>query len=587
VSAGEAGLARESAGEAGLARMSAATAPRPFFTPRTFWSAILILAIAAVTVVPLAFVMINSFNAAMPGQPFQWDLAGWNEAFTNPKTLKSVGYSLLLASRALIAIGIAFGIAWLLVRARIPGSGFIEFSLWVAFFLPALPITLGWILILDPKYGLANELLRSVFGPGAGLFNVYSIYGILWIHLTLTTIPVMTILLAPALRQFDASIEESARVCGSGMAKVIRTITLPILAPVIFTVMIAALIRSLEAFEIEQLLGTPIGVDVYATRIYDLIRWEPPKFPAAMALSTLFLGILLTLALVYQRFTAGKNYVTVTGRGVSFRPINIGRWRWAASAACLLLVLVGVLLPLGTLLMGSFMRLFGFLYVNDPFSAKHWISVLREPSFLSAVRNSLVIAFGVAGLGGICYSLIAYAITRSRLRGRGVMAVLVWLPWAVPGILLGVAILWLLLSVPVLNLIYGSFWALILALAIKEMPIGTHMMKTSFSQVSPELEQASRVSGASWFTTYWRITLPMIAPMLVSIFVLTFIATLRDISTSILLSSASTRPLSLLMIEFSMAGEMEAAAVIGVVISLMAIVVAFIARRFGLRRMGS
>ncbi|MFM9968497.1 MAG: ABC transporter permease [Burkholderiales bacterium] len=569
-----------------LAAEGAIDAPprQALLSARSGWSALVIFAVAMVTLVPLFFVIVNSFNAAMPGQPFQWDLAGWNEAFTNPKTLKSVGFSLMFSLRALVAIAVAFTIAWLLVRARIPGASFIEFSLWVAFFLPPLPMTLGWILILDPKYGMANEALRALFGPGAGIFNIFSIPGILWIHLTLTTIPVMTILLAPALRQFDAAIEESARVCGSSVTRVIRSITLPILAPVIFTVLIAALIRSLEAFEIEQLIGTPIGVDVYATRIYDLIRWEPPKFPAAMALSTLFLGILLTLALVYQWYTAGKNYVTLTGRGVSFRPINIGRWRWVASAACLLLVLIGVALPLGTLLMGSFMRLFGFLSINDPFSTKHWLSVLREPSFISAIKNSLIIAFGVAGLGGIVYSLIAYATVRSRLKGRGLIAVMAWMPWAVPGILLGVAILWLLLSVPVLNIIYGSFWALILALAIKEMPIGTHMMKTSFSQVSPELEQASRISGAGWFTTYWRITLPMIAPMLVSIFVLTFIASLRDISTSILLSSASTRPLSLLMIEFSMAGELEAAAVIGVVISIMAIIVALIARRFGLRR---
>jgi iron(III) transport system permease protein len=231
------------------------------------------------------------------------------------------------------------------------------------------------------------------------------------------------------------------------------------------------------------------------------------------------------------------------------------------------------------------MRLFGFLTIADPFSTKHWLAVLREPSFLSALRNSLIIACGVAFLGGLAYSLIAYAIARSRLAGRPLLAILVWLPWAVPGILLGVAILWLLLSVPVLNLLYGSFWALILALAIKEMPIGTHMMKNGFQQVSIELEQASRVSGAGWFTTYRRVTLPLIAPTLVSIFVLVFIATLRDISTSILLASASTRPLSLLMIEFSMAGEMEAAAVIGVVISLMAVTVAVIARRFGLRRL--
>jgi iron(III) transport system permease protein len=554
-------------------------------TARTGYSAALLGAVSLLTVVPLVFVILNSFNVASPGETFHFGTAGWVESFTNPKTLKAIGYSFLLATRSLIAIVVAFAIAWLLVRARIPGAPFIEFSLWVAFFLPALPITLGWILLLDPKYGLANEALRVLFGPKAGVFNIYSVPGILWVHLTLTTIPVMTILLTPALRQFDASIEESARVCGSNVVRVIRTITIPILAPALLTVLIAGLMRNLEAFEIEQLLGTPVGIDVYATRIYDLVRWEPPKFPSAMALSTLFLGVLLVLALAYQRYTTGRDYVTMTGRGVSFRAINIGRWKYLASALCVLLVTVGVLLPLGMLLVGSFMRLFGFLTVTDPFSAKHWVAVLREPSFLSAVRNSLIIACGVAFLGGLAYSLIAYAIVRSRLAGRQVLAILVWLPWAVPGILLGVAILWLLLSVPVLNLLYGSFWALILALAIKEMPIGTHMMKNSFQQVSAELEQASRVSGAGWFTTYRRVTLPLIAPTLVSIFVLTFIATLRDISTSILLASASTRPLSLLMIEFSMAGEMEAAAVIGVVISLMAVTVAVIARRFGLRRL--
>jgi iron(III) transport system permease protein len=552
---------------------------------RTAYSAAVLGTVALFTVVPLAFVILNSVNVASPGETFRFGTSGWIESFTNPKTLKAIGYSFLLATRSLIAIVVAFAIAWLLVRARIPGAPFIEFSLWVAFFLPALPITLGWILLLDPKYGLANEAFKGVFGTQAGPFNIYSVPGILWVHLTLTTIPVMTILLAPALRQFDASIEESARVCGSGIARVIRTITIPILAPALLTVLIAGLMRNLEAFEIEQLLGTPVGIDVYATRIYDLVRWEPPKFPSAMALSTLFLGVLLVLALAYQRYTTGRDYVTMTGRGMSFRPINIGRWKYLASALCLLLVTIGVLLPLAMLLVGSFMRLFGFLTIADPFSTKHWLAVLREPSFLGAVKNSLIIACGVAFLGGLAYSLIGYAIVRSRLAGRQVLAILVWLPWAVPGILLGVAILWLLLSVPVLNLLYGTFWALILALAIKEMPIGTHMMKNSFQQVSVELEQASRVSGANWFTTYRRITLPLIAPTLVSIFIVVFIATLRDISTSILLASASTRPLSLLMIEFSMAGEMEAAAVIGVVISLMAVTVAVIARRFGLRRL--
>jgi iron(III) transport system permease protein len=183
----------------------------------------------------------------------------------------------------------------------------------------------------------------------------------------------------------------------------------------------------------------------------------------------------------------------------------------------------------------------------------------------------------------LLYGLVAYAIARSRLAGKRALSLLVWLPWSVPGILLGMSLLWLMLTLPVVNLLYGTMGALVLALIIQSMPIGTQMLRTSFGQVGDELEQASTVSGAGWLMTYRRIMLPLIAPMLVSIFVLTFISSLRDISTTILLAGSRTRPLSLLMMEFATAGTLEPAAAIGVILSAIAIGVALIARRLGLR----
>jgi iron(III) transport system permease protein len=98
----------------------------------------------------------------------------------------------------------------------------------------------------------------------------------------------MTIVLAPAFRQMDASFEESARICGSGPVRTLRRIVLPLLKPAILVVAIAGFIRSLEAFEIEQIIGIPAGIYVYGTRIYDLVRWDPPLYSQAMALSTIF-----------------------------------------------------------------------------------------------------------------------------------------------------------------------------------------------------------------------------------------------------------------------------------------------------------
>jgi len=535
------------------------------------------------TVVPLGFVVLNSFNVASPGKPFQLGLAGWQEGFSDPKTARAIVYSFLLSMRSFIGVGIAFLLSWLLVRARIPGRSFIEFSLWLGFFLPHLPLTLGWILLLDPNYGLINQALMRLPFVAKAPFSIYSVGGILWIHLTLTMVPVMTILLMPALRQFDAAIEESARVCGSSSWTTLMRITIPILSPTILTVTIAGLIRSLEAFEIEQLIGTPVGIDVYATRIFDLISWEPARFSPAMALSTFFLGVLFVLALFYQRFTATREFGTVAGKGMSLGPVWIGRWRYAASALCIALLTIGIFLPLAMLLIGSFMRLYGFFNVASPFTTAHWRTALNDPLFLSSLANSLILGVSVAVLAVGLYSLIGYAIQRSRLPGRHLVSIFAWLPWAVPGILLGVALLWLLLSLPGVSLFYGTFVPLVMVLIVKEMPIGTHLMKSAFGQIARELEDASEVSGAGWFTTFRRITLPLVAPTLVSLFILVFISALKDISTTILLVTAATRPLSILMMEFSRGGQLEVASILGVVVSVAAIAAALIGRRLDWR----
>jgi len=541
--------------------------------------ALLVLGIAALTVTPVIFILVNSLNVARPGEPWRFGLEGWKEVFQSPRTLSAIGYSFLLTARTAIGIAVAFVFSWLLIRVRIPFARFIEFSLWIAYFLPPLPMALSWILLLDPNYGLINQFFQI-----AGFkLSIYSVYGILWVHLTTATIPLMTILLTPALRQMDGSLEEAARVCGAGYLQTFKRILVPVLTPALLTIVLASVVRNLEAFEIEQLLGRPAGIYVYATRIYDLIQWEPPLFSQAMSLSTLFLAILILLALFYQRYSSRRSFATISGRGVSFRPTDIGRSRYVISGCFILFLSLSVFLPLVFLIIGSSMKLFGYFNISAPFSSRHWLLVLNDPQFLLGVRNSFVVGLGTAGFGIILYSLLGYALLRAHLAGKPLLNLLVWLPWAVPGILLGLAFLWLFLSVPILSPLYGTFGGLILVLLLKEMPIGVHMVKAAFVQLAHELEQVARVCGASWLSTYWRITLPLILPTLVSIFAIVFISAVRDISAIILISTSATRPLSLLMMEYSLANQMEAASIIGVILSLFGIGVAFISRRFGIR----
>jgi iron(III) transport system permease protein len=552
---------------------------RPFLLRDWSLTTLLLAAAGVVSLPPVVFILVNSFNTSDPAEPFTFGLDGWVQAFGSARTLNAIGYSFLLNIRTVIGIGIAFLLSWLLVRVRVPFRGFIELSLWIAYFLPALPLAISWILLSDPNYGVLNQLLH----PLGITLNPYSVTGIIWVHLTASTIPIMTILLAPAMRQLDASLEEAARVCGLGPWRTFRYVLVPVLAPSLLTVWLAGMIRGLESFQVELLLGRPANINVFATRIYDLISWEPPEFAQAITLSTFFLGLLFVLALFYQQYTGRRQYATLSGRGVSFRQVDMGSVRYVVGGALLLAVFVAVYLPICTLILGSCMTLFGYFDIPHPYTFAHWQAVIDDPVFITSVWNSLVLGISTAVLAVIIYCLFGLALVRTRIKGRTAANVLLWLPWAVPGILSGLGFLWIFLSVPFLVPLYGTLMSLIWVLVVKEVPIGVHLVKTSFTQISEELEQAARVCGCGWFYTLRRITVPLIAPTLIAIFVIVFITAIRDVDNVILLAGASTRPLAVLMMEHALGGQFESASIISVILAFFAVTVALLMRRFGNR----
>lgn len=540
-----------------------------------------ILVVGVLCVAPVAWIVVNSFNASGLGA-FTLSVEPYQQALGNDRTLSALFNSFILGIRAPIGVAIAFAIAWLLVRVRIPGHRLIEYSLWFSFFLPILPITVGWTLLLDPGYGLINEIARPIFG--GPIVDLYSMAGITWVHLTASTIPIMTILLLPALRAMDASLEEAGDMAGASTGATLRRITLPLVAPAAITALLAGFVKSLEVFEVEQMLGIPADIYVYSTRVYNLIRTVPPEYPQAMALSTVILAVLLVIALAYSR--ALRRYernATITGRGVRTQPRLQTRSGWIASGIILGGLAVGVLLPFVVLVLGSFTKLFGFFFIRDPWTASHWTSVLSSPSFLDGLRNSLLVGLVAATCGSIAYLGLAWAIVRARVRGHAVLSLLTWLPWAIPGLLLSFAFLSLVLSIPLVSELHGTIVPLIVVLIVSLMPLGVHLIGSSLMQLSPELEEAATMSGASTWATVRRVTFPLVAPMIASVFILVFMAAMRDIAATVLLATPGTRTLPLLMFEYATAGRTEAAAVVGVLTSGVALAITALALRLGLR----
>ncbi len=544
------------------------------------------VAIAAAVGLPIVYLLISSFNISRPARPAEYGLDNWLRAFSDVETMRSLWNSLAIGGAyTLLSMPLAIVLAWLVTRTDLPGRRWVEALAWLGVFVPQLPLVFGWILILDPRFGLFNQALQTLPLMQDASFNVYSYAGIIWVHLASGAIYYKVVLLAPAFRRLGSSLEEAARASGAGQLDMFRRVTVPVLAPAMLAVLILSFVRSLESFETELLLGRPAGIFVYSTSIFSFLKEDPPRFGEATALGSLFLVLLIGLALLYRRAIAGRQYATVTGRGDALRLFELGRLRWPLSILCFAFFAIALAAPAALLAAGSFMRRFGFFQIRDPFTAVHWQDLFADPIFASSVLNTLIIATGTALVVVLVYSLVAYFVTRGRSATAPLVDILAWLPWALPGILLGLGLLWLFLATPLRTALYGTILGIILALAIKDSPLSTQLFKAAFLQIGKDLEDSARVHGASWLTAYRRVHLPLIAPAALTVGLLSFVSATRDISVPVLLYSPSSRPLSILMLEYSFTGERERGAAIGVLVTIFVMLLMVGTRLFARRLM--
>jgi iron(III) transport system permease protein len=282
-----------------------------------------------------------------------------------------------------------------------------------------------------------------------------------------------------------------------------------------------------------------------------------------------------------RRYIGKRIYATLTGRGFSIRPTHLGRWRTPAFALVLAFALFVTLVPTVLLLTGTFMKLFGFFHIADPWTLENWRATLNDPVLMRSLWNTLAIGLGSGIIGVLFYSLIAYVVVRTRHRGRWLLDFLSWLPWSIPGILLGIALLWTFLQTKIFLPIYGTIYLLMIAMVIKSMPFGTQMIKSVLLQLGNDLEEASKVCGGSWLDTFRRVILPLTMPALITVGLVGFISAARDISTVVLLGSGKSRTLSLLMLDFAAGAEFEKATVVAVMVVGLVVIAALIARALG------
>ena len=553
------------------------------FDLQTLLFVFVFITVLFLVVYPIILVVLNSFQSAPPGRPRMFALDGWRAAVSEPGMRSSIYNTLtLLLTRQAIAFPIAILVTWIIARTDVPWRGFLEFLFWISFFLPPLSVTLGWILLLAPDYGILNQVWKKVFQVTSGPFDIFSFWGIVWTHLATYGISLKVILLTPAFRNMNASFEEVSRVCGASSLGTLWKIIVPMMTPAIVIVFLLSTIRGLQTFEIEMILGAPIGLFVYSTKIYTLMFQEPPGLAAATALSTMTLLFLLPFILL-QRWMIGRRHYTTVESRYQASVTRLGAWRYPVFALVLLLGIGLTVLPLIVLLMGTVMKLFGFFHVNEPWTFANWLRVLDDPIFIRSLFNTVIMGTGAAIVGVGLFSLIAYMTVRSKFAGKSVLDLVTWLPITLPGILVGIGLMWLFLGTPIFRPFYGSIVLLIIATLISGMPLGTQVIKSNLVQIGADLEDASMAAGASWWMTYRRIVLPLMTPVLVIVAIVNFIAAARDISHIVLLATHGSRTLALLQLDFMVGGQYENAAVVATLVVVLSTGGILLARLLGFR----
>jgi iron(III) transport system permease protein len=545
--------------------------------------ALLIGAMGFYVLYPLILILINSFNVSTIAEPPAYGLQAWRDAFSEPGIWRSLWNSVKIGiALQLIALPLGIFISWLLARTNIFCSSAMEFGFWISFILPNLVTTFGWMLLLDPSNGLINNWLRQLPILNKLNFDIYSFWGIIWAHLMANGISTKVMLMTPAFRRMDASMEEASRMSGASSLTTLLRITAPAMTPVIIVVLLLSVIRIFSSFETELLLGVPWGFYVYSTKIVDLARQEPPLVNQAAALGSVILLFLVAFIPLQRKLIARRQFTTVTGQ---FKPkiIDLGPWRYPATFFVGFVIVLLCVVPILSVLGGSLMTRFGFFNLPKTWTVEYWQMALNDPRIVTGLKNTLIVAGAAGMIGAFFFSLIGYILVRTRLPGRGILDSICWLPSAIPGVLSGLGLLWMFLGTPFFRPFYGTLFLLVVAQVLGGITLATQVLKASFIQLGQELEEASRMSGAGFWKTYIKVVLPLVAQTMALVAVLKFMFAAQHNASIILLATSETRTLSLLALDQVAAGNREVASITVIFIMLLTLGVALIARSFGLK----
>lgn len=484
--------------------------------------------------------------------------------FTNPDFLDPLLTTAIIATTsALICCLIAAPLSWLVSRTDMPGRQTIRALVTASFVTPPFLGAVAWELLAAPNSGLLNQLYRFLTGAESDvyLFNIYSLGGIIFV-ISCYTFPFVFVLVANALDNMPGELEDASAILGGKAWTTARRVTIPLALPALVAGALIAFLQAMTLFGSPAILALPAGFHTMTTKIWSLFQY-PPKLELAAAAAVPLL-VLTILLLQGQKFLLGRRgYSVVGGKYGAPRQVELKGWRWVALAFCLVALLNPVFLPYLALLNAAFSPNATTLVTPSTATLHNIVFVFSELSSTQlALKNTVILGASTATIGTLLALVIAYVTTRRVIAGHRILGFLATAPVAVPGIVLGVGLFLSYTRPPFV--LYGTLWILLIAFLTINLPSAYQQLQAAFATIHPELEDASRILGATRLQSLRQITAPLLRTGVIATWCFIFIGVMRELSAAIVLFTSQTKVLSVLIYDLNESGDLAAIAVLGI-----------------------
>jgi iron(III) transport system permease protein len=543
--------------------------------------------LALVTVVVLAPIALIAYQSVLDGPFFMprvtWSLSSYAFVWTDPEFFQALRTTLLLAV-GMVAISVPLGavLAFLIVRTDLPGRRWIEPLVLAPIFISAIVLAFGYVVAIGPV-GFISLSFKSIFGFVP--WNVYSL-GTLIAIAGLSHAPHVYLYTASALKNLNPEVEEAARTVGAGVWRVAFTVSLPLVMPALVFSGTLIFLLGFEMFGLVLILGDQGGIVVLTTYLYKLTNLlGTPSYHLMAVVAIVIVVVTLPLVILQRRLLHGTaKYATVRGKGMAHRPLPLRKWRWPAVALVMLWLTLTIFLPLAGLVMRAFVTSWGEgINMLDALTLSNFENLFQYPNLVRSIVNTILLAAIGGAMAVIVYTLIALIVHRWHGRGAAVLDYVVITPRALPGLIAGLAFLWIFLFVPFLTPFRSTLISLWVAYTVVWIAYGMRLISSTLMQVGPELEEAGRVTGAGQGRVMRDITIPLIRYGLLGSWLLIFMTFTREYSTGVYLLGPNTEVIGSMIVSLFGSGGLDLVAALSVINVLLTGLALVVALKFGVR----